>query len=151
MKKAYILITLIVLISFLGFWLSLNTTLLSYTPRFIRDTYYYLQAQILIDEKLAKYLLYKAKLENKECLNSITLNYPNPNDQIQITYYYPIAKCEDFKLISINQDANLSKDGIIIAHISVALNSQKGVNDEILINKTFILHTKENFWLKRKN
>lgn len=149
MKKAYILITLIFLISFLGFWLSLNTTLLSYIPRFIRDTYYYLQAQILIDKKLAKYLLYKAKLEDKECLNSIVLNYPNLNDRIQITYHYPIAQCENFKLISINQDANLSKNGIIIAHINVALNSQKGVNDEILINKSFILRTKENFWLKK--
>ncbi|TKX31734.1 hypothetical protein [Campylobacter estrildidarum] len=149
MKKAYILITLVFLISFLGFWLSLNTTISSYTPRFIRDSYYYLQAQILIDEKLAKYLLYKAKLENKECLNSITLNYPNPNDKIKIDYYYPIAQCQNFKLVSINQDANLSKDGVIIVHISVALNSQKGVNDEILINKTFILQAKESFWLKK--
>ncbi|EGQ5349937.1 hypothetical protein I4J68_000324 [Campylobacter coli] len=102
MKRAYILLSLVFLISALGIWVSLNITTSSYIPRFVKDAYYYLQAQILADEK------------------------------------------------AINKDANLSQDGIIIAHMSIALNTQKNVNDEILINKTFILHTKESFWNQTK-
>lgn len=146
MKKAYILIILIISIIVLGLWLSLNTTLSSYAPRFARDTYYYLQAQVLANENIAKYFLYQAKLKNKKCLNSIILNYPNPNDKIKIEYFYPLAECKNFNFKNINQDANLSKDGIVIAHISVALHTQQAVNDEILINKTFILHPKDFFW-----
>lgn len=41
---------------------------------------------------------------------------------------------------------NLSKDGVIIAHISIALNRDKNVNDEILLTKSIIIYPKENFW-----
>lgn len=94
MKRAYILLSLVFLISALGIWLSLNITTSSYIPRFVKDAYYYLQAQILADEKLVKYLLYQAKLDGKECLDSITLHYPNLNDKIKIQYHYPIAQCK---------------------------------------------------------
>lgn len=49
-----------------------------------------------------------------------------------------------------NPDANLSKDGVIIAHISIALNRDKNVNDEILLTKSIIIYPKENFNLKIK-
>lgn len=94
MKRAYILSSLVFLISALGIWLSLNITTSSYIPRFVKDAYYCLQAQILADEKLAKYLLYQVKLDGKECLDSVTLHYPNLNDKIKIQYHCPIAQCK---------------------------------------------------------
>lgn len=60
--------------------------------------------------------------------------------------HYPIAQCVNFKFSNFNPDANLSKDGVIIAHISIALNRDKNVNDEILLTKSIIIYPKENFW-----
>ncbi|EKF2455025.1 hypothetical protein ACMF7L_001223, partial [Campylobacter jejuni] len=50
------------------------------------------------------------------------------------------------KFSNFNPDANLSKDGVIIAHISITLNRDKNVNDEILLTKSIIIYPKENFW-----
>lgn len=148
MKKAYILLSTIFLIIFLGFYIALNLHLSSYVPRLIKDTHLYLQARILAhsSKEFAKYFLYEAKKENKECLNFVSFNYPTLEDTIRIDYFYPLGMCENFKLKQINTDANLSKDGIIIANISVALNSNKGVNEEIFINQKVFIYPKENFY-----
>lgn len=148
MKKAYILLSVIFLTTFIAFWISLSFTFSSYTPRFLRDTFYYIEANILAQnaKELAKYFLYEAKNQGKQCLNSITLHYPKADDRINIEYFYPIAECKNFKILSLNKDANLSKDGLIIAYVSIALNTDSKVNDEIFVNKKVLLWTKENFW-----
>lgn len=148
MKKAYILLSVVFLIISLGFYILLNLNLSSYAPRVLKDTHLYLQAKILArsSEELAKYFLYKAKEENKECLNSVSFNYPSLKDTIRIDYLYPIATCENFELRWINPDANLSKDGVIVVNISVALNSHGEVNEEIFINQKTFIYTKESFW-----
>ncbi|EAH6212801.1 hypothetical protein CV320_01250, partial [Campylobacter jejuni] len=78
------------------------------------------------------------------CLDNIYFNYTKA--LIKIKYFYPIAQCVNFKFSNFNPDANLSKDGVIIAHISIALNRDKNVNDEILLTKSIIIYPKENFW-----
>lgn len=148
MKRAYILLSVVSLITLLGFYITLNLNLSSYAPRTLKDTRLYLQAKTLArsSRELAKYLLYKAKERNKECLNSVGFNYPNPKDIVKIDYFYPIGICEDFKLKQTNPDANLSKDGLIIANISIALNPNKGVNEGIFINQKAFIYTREEFW-----
>lgn len=147
-KKAYILLNVVFLILLLGFYLGFNLNLSSYAPRLLKDTHLYLQAKILAHDskELAKYFLYRAKKENKECLNSVSFHYPKSDDTIRIDYFYAIATCENFKFTELNKDANLSKDGVIIANISVALNSNKGVNEEIFINQKSFIYPKENFY-----
>ncbi|MPV78280.1 hypothetical protein [Campylobacter hepaticus] len=146
MKKAYILFWTIFLILLISLWMSLSLNISNYTPKIIQDSYYFLQAQILSQNAIefSKYFLYKAKEENKECLNDIHFNYAKA--LIKIKYFYPLSECINFKFSHFNKDANLSKDGIIIAHISIALNSNKNVNDEIILTKDIILYPKENFW-----
>ncbi|ECP8638143.1 hypothetical protein NF804_000255 [Campylobacter jejuni] len=146
MKKAYVLIWTIFLILLISLWMSLTLNISSYTPKIIQDSYYYLQAQILSHNatQFSKYFLYQAKQENKECLDNIYFNYTKA--LIKIKYFYPIAQCVNFKFSNFNPDANLSKDGVIIAHISIALNRDKNVNDEILLTKSIIIYPKEIFW-----
>ncbi|MFQ6341460.1 hypothetical protein [Campylobacter sp. VTCC 70190] len=148
MKKAYVLIWTIFLILLIGLWMSLSLNISGYTPKIIQDSYYYLQAQILSHnaKEFAKYFLYQAKQENKECLDNISFHYAKA--LIKIKYFYPIAGCINFKFSNFNPDANLSQDGLIIAHISIAFNSDLNVNDEILLTKSLILYPKENFWQK---
>lgn len=146
MKKAYILLSVIILTTFIALWISLNLNISAYTPRAFLDTYDYLQAKIYTHDakELAKYFLYKAKEENKECLEYAQIEHEKA--VLRVDYLYPIAECENFKLKNINPDANLSKDGIIILNISVAINSNTHVNEEIFINKKSFLQTRESFW-----
>ncbi|TBR81153.1 hypothetical protein DU472_00590 [Campylobacter novaezeelandiae] len=148
MKKAYILISIVFLITLVSFLINLSFNISSYIPRILRDEYYYIQARILSlnAKELAKYFLYKAKQEGKECINFINFNYPKDDDIVRIDYFYPIAECDNFKFKSINQDANLSKDGVIIINISIRLNSNQAVNDEIFINKKDLIYTNQDFW-----
>ncbi|MCX2682923.1 hypothetical protein OQH60_03475 [Campylobacter sp. MIT 21-1685] len=151
MKKAYILLSVIFFTILISFCINFNFILSNYSPRFVRDTFYYLKANILIQnaKELAQYLLYEAKNQGKECLNSITLNYPKTNDRLNIEYFYPIAECKNFKITALNTDANVSKDGLVIAYVSIALNQNTNVNDEIFLNKRVLLWTKEDFWIKK--
>ncbi|MBK1964024.1 hypothetical protein [Campylobacter novaezeelandiae] len=128
--------------------MNLSFNISSYIPRILRDEYYYTEARILSlnAKELAKYFLYKAKQEGKECINFINFNYPKDDDIVRIDYFYPIAECDNFKFKSINQDANLSKDGVIIINISIRLNSNQAVNDEIFINKKDLISTNQDFW-----
>ncbi len=148
MKKAYVLLSVVFLVILLGFYIHLNLNLSSYASRTLKDTHLYLQAKILAHsaKELAKYFLYEAKKQNKECLNFVSFNYPSAQDTVRIDYFYPIAVCENFKLKQINKDANLCKDGIIIANISVRLNAHKGVNEEIFINQKAFIHAKKEFY-----
>lgn len=122
MKKAYVLIWTFFLILLISLWMSLTLNISSYTPKIIQYSYYYLQAQILSHNatQFSKYFLYQAKQKNKECLDNIYFNYIKA--LIKIKYFYPIAQCVNFKFSNFNPDVNLSKDGVIIGHISIALN-----------------------------
>jgi len=152
MKKAYILISVVILITMIGFFMSFQLNNSSYNQRILTDTYHYLQARILArsSKELAKFFLYAAKNEGKECLNFISFNYPKANDTIRFDYLYPLGECENFRFKNLNQDANLSKDGVIIVNISIALNSNKNVNEEIFVNQKFFINTKEAFWIGLK-
>ncbi len=148
MKKAYVLLGVLFLVFLIAFYLQLNFNISSYASRTLKDTRLYLQAKILAQnaKELAKYFLYEAKKQNKECLNSISFNYPSTRDSVNIAYFYPVASCENFKLTQINKDANLSKDGVILVNISISLNAQKGVNDEIFINEKAFIYPKQEFY-----
>lgn len=148
MKKAYILLSVIFLMLVVGFWLSFSFINSSYTSRTLSDTYTYLQAKIIADnaKELSKYFLYQAKKDGKQCLNSIIFSYPSINDRVKIDYFYAFAKCKNDHLVEINKDANLSKDGIIIVSVSVVLNQNSSVNEEIVVQKNLRLLAKENFW-----
>lgn len=148
MKKAYILLSVMFLVALVSFWFSLSLTTSSYTPRILSDTQDYLQARILAhnSKELAKYFLYKAKKDGKECLNSITLSYPSHEDKIRIDYFYALAECKNYKLHQINNDANLSKDGVITISVNIALHQNNAVNEEILVHKNLRLLARENFW-----
>ena len=146
MKKAFVLIWLIFLIILLGTGISLSLNNTSYIPKLIKHSYDYLQAQILIHnaKEFSKYFLYQAKKENKQCLNAIHFNYAQA--LIKIKYFYPLAQCKDFQFSTFNKDANLSRDGLILVHISIALSNDKNVNDATILTKNLLLYPKENFW-----
>lgn len=148
MKRAYILLSVIFVVTMVGLWLSASFTSSSYAARILTDTYAYLQARILAQnsKNLAKYFLYLAKKEGKQCLNSITFSYPGPNDKVRMDYFYTIAECKNHQLQKINPDANLSKDGVIIVSVGVALRQNLSVNEEIFVQKTLRLLAKESFW-----
>ncbi|KAA6227684.1 hypothetical protein [Campylobacter sp. LR286c] len=148
MKNAYALFSAVFIISFIALIISLSLNITSYTPRIVSDTHKYLQGKILASngKNLAKYFLYIAKNDNKECLNSISFNYPSINDTIRIDYFYAFGECENFVFKNINSDVNLSKDGVITANISVSINANKGVNEEIFINKKYSFVAKEAFF-----
>ncbi|MBS4236106.1 hypothetical protein [Campylobacter vulpis] len=148
MKKAYVLLGVVFLTLFVGFSISVGLNISSYTPRFLKDSYAYTQAKILRTntKELAKYALFQAKKEGFECLNSISFSYPNVKDKIKFEYFYAFAECQNGRLININSDANLSKDGVIIVNISVFSKLNEGVNEENFINEKLRLVAKENFW-----
>ncbi|MCR2062664.1 hypothetical protein [Campylobacter helveticus] len=147
MKKAYILLGVIFLVIFVGFLLSVGLNISSYTPRFLKDSYAYIQAKILSfnAKELAKYALFQAKKEGFECLNFINFSYPSAANKIKIEYFYTIAECQNNRLVNLNPDANLSKHGVIVVNISVAYQNE-AVNEEIFINEKLRLIAKEEFW-----
>lgn len=132
--------TLILLILSSLMILLINTS--SYIPRQTKDTFLYTQAQILASDskELAKYFLYETRKAQKECLDFVEFHYPNANDKIKISYFYPLAECKNFKLVNLNTDANLSKDFSIIVNVSVLLNTDTAVNEEIFISKNFVIY-----------
>ncbi|TEY03533.1 hypothetical protein [Campylobacter sp. US33a] len=144
MKKAYALLASISLLIVFIFFISLSLQMSSYYPRQIKDLYLYIQANILATnaKELAKYFLYIAKKQNKECLERVEFNYPNAQSIIRIDYFYSVATCKNYSLAPINQDINLSKDNVINVNISIYLNKDKEVNEEIFINKKLILFPK---------
>lgn len=145
MKKAYVLLSTIVILTLLAFLMSFSFSLASYVPRAIKDSYFYIRANIIAQnsKELSKYLLYKAKQEGKECLASTSFSY-NKNI-IKIEYFYALTECKNFKFGEFNQDANLSKGGVIIVNVSVYAPNDF-VNEEIFVSKKFYLYPKENFW-----
>lgn len=77
------------LITLVSFLINLSFNISSYIPRILRDEYYYTEARILSlnAKELAKYFLYKAKQEGKECINFINFNYPKDDDIVRIDYF----------------------------------------------------------------
>lgn len=147
MKKAYILVMSLILLVFVSFFVVFNLQISSFVPRYIKDLSLYMQAEILSKDfkELAKYVLVEAKKQGKECLNFVELNYPKQKDIIRVDYFYPLRECVNSRFIHTNKDANLSKDNIIIINISVLLNADNGVNEEIFVNKKAFIYPNENF------
>lgn len=147
MKRGFILLMSLLLLVFVSLFVVLNLQISSYTPRHIRDLSLYTQAQILASNSLnlAKHFLIEAKKQGKECLNYAQFHYPKPKDIVRIDYFYPLQECENFRFIGTNADANLSKENIIIINISVLLNADSAVNEEIFVNKKAFIYPNENF------
>lgn len=147
MKRGFVLLMSLILLVFVSFVAVLSLQISSYSPRQIKDLRLYTQGQILAHNSvdLAKYLLVKAKAQGQECLNFTQFHYPSAKDSVRIDYFYPLQECENGRLIHTNADVNLSKDNVIIVNISVLLNADKGVNEEIFVNKKELLYPNEDF------
>ena len=147
MKRGFILLMSLLLLVFISFFVVLNLQISSYTPRHIRDLSLYTQAQTLAQNSLnlAKYFLIEAKKQGKECLTYAEFHYPKPKDTIRIDYFYPLQECENGHFTHTNADANLSKDNAIIINISVLLNTDSNVNEEIFANRKEVLYPNEDF------
>ena len=147
MKRGFVLLMSLILLVFVSFVAVLSLQISSYAPRQIKDLRLYTQAQILAHNSvdLAKYLLVKAKAQGQECLNFTQFHYPSAKDSVRIDYFYPLQECENGRLIHTKADVNLSKDNVIIVNISVLLNADKGVNEEIFVNKKELLYPNEDF------
>ena len=145
MKRAFLLLACIMLLLFVSFFSIFSINKSAYIPKYMKNIFLYTQAQILARDsrELAKYFLYEAKNKGKQCLDEIKFAYDNA--QVLIQYLYPLRECENFTFTYTNKDANLSKDNIIIANISVLLNEAKGVNEEIFVNEKIFLYPDENF------
>lgn len=143
MKKAYILLLALLALVFFSFVLLLNLNISSYAPRLIKDLKLYLQANILAQDskELAKYFLYKAQTEGKECLQSVEFNYPTKNDTIKIEYFYVLADCKNFKIKHQQKPKDLN-ESLIILNISVSLNAGEGVNEEVFVNHKNVIYPK---------
>lgn len=149
MKKAMILPLALIFFVIISF-ICLNFLRFSaHTPNFVKNMHSYSQTQILRKnaKELAKYLLFVAKNQGKDCLESLSLNYPKADDIAKFEFFYPLAKCENFTLTELNHDANLSKDKLIIVHFSHLLHAnslnERGVNDEIFTNEIFYLYPQQ--------
>ncbi|HEC1780433.1 TPA: hypothetical protein R1725_001571 [Campylobacter lari] len=87
-------------------------------------------------KELSKYFLYQAYLEGKECLKEYNFEYNNI--KIRIDYTYPLGECKGYKLITNDTNAK----SIIAVNISVLLNDNKAVNEEVFLQKSFFVYPK---------
>ena len=147
MKMGYILVMSLLLLVFVSFFVVFWLQISSYTPRHIRDLSLYTQAQILAHDSLnlAKHFLSEAKKQGKDCLEFAQFNYPQSADIVRIDYFYPLQECVNSSFISTNADANLSKDNAIIINISVLLNANSAVNEEIFVNRKAVIYPNSSF------
>lgn len=147
MRRAYILLLSLILLIFVSFVVVFNIDKSSYLPKYLKNTFLYIQAKSLAKDsvELAKYFLYEAKRMNLECLDTVELNYPSKDDVILLQYFYPLRECKNNKFTYTNQDANLSKDNIIVVNISVLLKPILGVNEEVFVNKKAFLYPNKDF------
>lgn len=141
MKRAYVLLMSLILLVCVSFFVVMNLQISSYTPRLIKDLSLYIQAQILAQDskELAKYFLTQAQKQGKDCLNFVQFHYPKPNDTIRIDYFYPLQECVNLRFV----DLNSSKENFAIINISVLLNADNAVNEEIFVNKKALIRLNE--------
>lgn len=169
MKKAYILIASLVLLVFLSAFMLANIHISSYAPRFAKDMKLYTQAEILGDDApaLARYFLSEAKKQGKDCLEFVEFNYPQtPFSQalpsksskktagaldaskganvLRFDFFYPLKSCENGLFVGKNADTNLSANAVVLVNFSVLLNANTAVNEEIFLNRKFVLYETEN-------
>ncbi|OCX42263.1 hypothetical protein A7X81_03475 [Campylobacter ornithocola] len=138
MKKSFAMIYTIFFILFISFVLIFIVKIASYSPRIIKDLALYTQGKILLHDtkELSKYFLYQAFLEDKECLNEYNFEYNSI--KIRIDYAYPLGECKNYKLVA--NYANVKS--IVAVNISVLLNSDKAVNEEVFLQKSFFIYPK---------
>lgn len=141
MKRAYVLLMSLILLVCVSFFVVMNLQISSYTPRLIKDLSLYIQAQILAQDskELAKYLLIQAQKQGKDCLNFVQFHYPKPSDTIRIDYFYPLQECVNLRFV----DLNSSKENFAIINISVLLNADNAVNEEVFVNKKALIRLNE--------
>ncbi|ECW8953913.1 hypothetical protein F5R70_00425 [Campylobacter lari] len=138
MKKSFAMVYTISFILFISFVMTFVIKISSYSPRIMKDLTLYTQGKILLHDakELSKYFLHQAYLEGKECLNEYNFEYNNI--KIRIDYAYPLGECKGYKLIA--NDANAKS--IIAVNISVLLNDNKAVNEEVFLQKSFFVYPK---------
>lgn len=142
MKKAYILLLSVILLVLVAFWGIIKLQNSSYVPREARDSFAFIQARLLLKDskELAKYFLFVAHKQGRQCLNSIHFNFANA--LVRMDYYYALGICVEGKLKDIPQD---TKQNAILVSLSVIINasnakSDKSVNDEVFLNDKFYIY-----------
>ena len=170
MKKAYILVASLALLVFLSVFMLANIHISSYAPRFAKDMKLYTQAEILGDDApaLARYFLQVAKNQGKDCLSFVEFNYPQaPFSQgvsskntkkstttstldtskganvLRFDFFYPLKTCENGLLRGTNADTNLSANAVVLVNFSALLNANTAVNEEVFLNRKFVLYETE--------
>ncbi|MBF7049247.1 hypothetical protein IY972_02040 [Campylobacter volucris] len=138
MKKSFAMIYTIFLIIFVSFMVLSAIKIASYPPRIMKDLIFYTQGKIILFDavELSKYFLYEARTQDKECLDEIKFNYNQA--VVKIDYVYPLAKCDNGKIITDYENPN----SIIAINVSVLLNANQGVNEEVFLQKSFFIYPK---------
>ncbi|MBX2078150.1 hypothetical protein I9T54_01165 [Campylobacter peloridis] len=138
MKKSFIMFYTIFFILFISFLCFFIIKLSSYPPRIIKDFAFYTQAKILLhnSKELSKYFLYQAYNEKKECIETIYFQYAN--SKIRLDFVYPLGECKNAKFKA-NYDNAMS---IVAVNASVLINDNKGVNEEIFLQRSFFIYPK---------
>ncbi|WP_291952874.1 hypothetical protein [Campylobacter sp.] len=138
MKKSFVMVYVVFLIMSIAFLSLFVVKISSYSSRIMKDFILYTQGKILLydSKEMSKYFLYEARKEGKECLKNINFTYNNAI--MRLDYVYPLAECIDEKIISSYKQAN----SIIAVNASVLLNSNKEVNEEIFLQKSFFIYPK---------
>lgn len=135
-KKSFAMIYTIFFILFISFIMAFIIKISSYPPRIMKDLTLYTQGNILLHDakEFAKYFLYQAYLEGKECLSEYNFEYNNT--KIRIDYAYPLGECKNNKFIAKYVHAK----SIVAVNISVLLNTNKAVNEEEFLQKSFFIY-----------
>lgn len=146
MKKGFVLISTLFLVSMVAIMGTLALHMSSYEPRLVRDLYSYVQASLILDksENIAKYLLYTARKKGFECIKKARLEYPLKDDTLTFDYVYPLAKCENGFFTEISKDQNPLK--IVMVNVSVAIKTESTrytVNESVFLRKSFFLYPKD--------
>ncbi|QOR00618.1 MULTISPECIES: hypothetical protein [unclassified Campylobacter] len=138
MKQAFAMVYTIFFIMFVAFVLVFVVKISSYTPRIMQDLILYTQGKILVlnSKEMSKYFLYQAYLEGKECIEQINFKYNNAT--VQIDYAYPLGRCENGQLLL---DYEVTK-AIVAVNVSVLLNENKSVNEEVFLQRSFFIYPK---------
>lgn len=138
MKKSFAMIYTIFLIIFVSFMVLFAIKIASYPPRIMKDLIFYIRGEIILFDavELSKYFLYEARTQDKECLDEIKFKYNQA--VVKIDYVYPLAKCDNEKIITDYENPN----SIIAINVSVLLNANQGVNEEVFLQKSFFIYPK---------
>lgn len=146
MRRAFALFGVLILILIFSFCMVFYLRISAYSPRILLETKEYLETRALLDENIVRGFLAHARESGFECLSEIEFEFEGKKAKIE--YFYPLATCKNEKFSELNQDADFNEDGVILARFSVQKNFGENVNDEIFVQKNFILKADKIFWTK---